>query len=218
MIYLYIQINPNELLPPITPLQERWVRKRHLRRNFRLPLWKAPSNLRHKPQQPHQRNRIRACFFGRYCQKVILTLFRSSGKIFNNGAQHWNHTFYWYCLTPETNTTPGGALGEAIVKKWGSTENFIKTFNENATNNFGSGWTWLVKKGNDIDIHNTSNAGNPLTEGFQPLLTVDIWEHAYYIDYRNARANYLNIFANHVNWKFVESNFNSNVTELKLWS
>lgn len=157
------------------------------------------------------------CISRWYCQKVALFLFRSTGKVFNNGAQHWNHSFYWYCLTPETGTSPGGTLGEAIVKKWGSTDNFIKEFNDNATNNFGSGWTWLAKKNGDLAIVNTSNAGNPLTDGFQPLLTVDIWEHAYYIDYRNARANYLNIFANHINWKFVEGNFKSDTTTLKLW-
>ena len=92
----------------------------------------------------------------------------------------------------------------------------MKEFNQNATDNFGSGWTWLAKKDGELSIVNTSNAGNPLTTGAQPLLTVDIWEHAYYIDYRNVRAEYLKTIANHINWKFVEGNFNSNTTHLKL--
>lgn len=102
------------------------------------------------------------------------------------------------------------------MKKWGSVDKFLKEFNTNAKENFGSGWTWLVKKGNDVEIENTSNAGNPMTKGEQPLLTVDVWEHAYYIDYRNAREKYLETVGHHINWKFVESNFNSGKTELKI--
>ena len=111
-------------------------------------------------------------------------------KIFNNGAQHWNHSFYWNCITPE-KTELDGKLKELIVSKWGSLDNFLKDFSAQAVANFGSGWTWLAKSKEDIAIFNTSNAGNPLTNHYLPLLTVDIWEHAYYIDYRNARAKYL---------------------------
>jgi Fe-Mn family superoxide dismutase len=136
-------------------------------------------------------------------------------KIFNNGAQHWNHTFYWYCLTPN-KTDPSGELKQAIEAKWGTVDKFLTDFNTQATGNFGSGWTWLARQGQDLSIVNTSNAGNPLTSGYQPLLTVDIWEHAYYIDYRNARATYLNNFSGFINWKFVEGNFKTEQVQIKL--
>ncbi len=136
-------------------------------------------------------------------------------KIFNNAAQHWNHTFYWYCLTPEKNE-PTGPLLDAINSRWGSVQKFTEDFSSQAVANFGSGWTWLAKQGNDIAIVNTSNAGNPLTSNYQPLLTVDIWEHAYYIDYRNARAKYVENFSNLINWKFVEGNFSSDKVTIKL--
>ena len=109
-------------------------------------------------------------------------------------------------MTPKP-TDPFGHVKDAIVAKWGSVDKFLVEFNSNAVNNFGSGWTWLAKKGNGVETVNTSNAGNPLTSGFQPLLTVDIWEHAYYIDYRNARPKYLENFWKIVNWDFVAANF-----------
>lgn len=93
---------------------------------------------------------------------------------------------------------------------------FLEDFNAQAVGNFGSGWTWLAKKGNELSIVNTSNAGNPLTSGFQPLLTVDVWEHAYYIDYRNARAKYVETFDSLINWKFVDGNFHAEKVTLKL--
>lgn len=111
-------------------------------------------------------------------------------KIVNNAAQHWNHTFYWHCITP-FKTDPSDKLTKALCKKWGTVEEFVKEFCAQAVANFGSGWTWLVKKGEDLAIVNTSNAGNPMVDGLQPLLTVDVWEHAYYIDYRNVRAKYV---------------------------
>ena len=111
-------------------------------------------------------------------------------------------------MTPNT-TEPTGALKEAIVSRWGSVDECLKEFSAQAVANFGSGWTWLAKNGNDIAIVNTSNAGNPLTSNYQPLLTVDIWEHAYYIDYRNVRATYVQNFTNLINWKFVEGNFHA---------
>lgn len=123
--------------------------------------------------------------------RTITSLFRcKDSKIFNNAAQHWNHTFYWHCMTPDANE-PSGQLRDAINNTWGSTDKFIQDFSAQAVANFGSGWTWLAKQGNNLAIVNTSNAGNPLTSNNQPLLTVDIWEHAYYIDYRNVRAKYL---------------------------
>jgi superoxide dismutase, Fe-Mn family len=131
---------------------------------------------------------------------------KSSGKIFNNAAQVWNHTFFWNCLTP-TQAAPGKKLTDALVKAFGGVEDFKKQFTESALGNFGSGWTWLVKNNDgSLAIVNTSNAANPMTEGKKPLLTCDVWEHAYYIDYRNARPSYLEHFWALVNWEFVETN------------
>ena len=133
----------------------------------------------------------------------------SEGGVFNNAAQVWNHTFYWNCLSPNGGGEPTGALADAIAAKWESFANFKEVFTNSAINNFGSGWTWLVKKADgSLDILNTSNAGCPLTEeGVTALLTVDVWEHAYYIDYRNARPNYMEAFWALVNWDFAAANF-----------
>jgi len=132
---------------------------------------------------------------------------KSSGGIFNNAAQIWNHTFYWNCLSPNGGGEPSGKLAEAINAKWGSTAAFKEAFNKAAAGNFGSGWTWLVKKPDgSLDIVNTSNAATPLTTADVPLLTCDVWEHAYYIDYRNARPKYLENFWNVVNWDFAAKN------------
>ena len=132
----------------------------------------------------------------------------SSGGIFNNAAQVWNHTFYWNCLSPNGGGAAVGAIADAIKETFGSFEQFQEDFSNSAVNNFGSGWTWLVKKADgSIAIVNTSNAQTPLTEsGVTPLLTVDVWEHAYYIDYRNARPVYLKAFWALVNWEFVNTN------------
>ena len=133
---------------------------------------------------------------------------KSSGGIFNNSAQVWNHTFYWNCLSPNGGGEPSGAVAEAINAKWGSFEQFKDEFNKQAAANFGSGWTWLVKKSDGtVDIVNTSNAHTPLTTDDVPLLTCDVWEHAYYIDYRNARPKFVEAFWNVVNWDFVAKNF-----------
>ncbi|MDR4126181.1 superoxide dismutase [Fe] [Yanghanlia caeni] len=133
---------------------------------------------------------------------------KSSGGLFNNAAQVWNHTFYWNCLSPNGGGQPEGALAQAINAKWGSFDAFKEEFNKQAAGNFGSGWTWLVKKADgSVDIVNTSNAATPLTTDDVPLLTCDVWEHAYYIDYRNARPKYLESFWNLVNWQFVAQNF-----------
>ena len=133
----------------------------------------------------------------------------SEGPIFNNAAQVWNHTFYWNCLAPDAGGEPTGAIAEAISKSFGSFAEFQAAWNDKAVNNFGSSWTWLVKKADgSLDIMNTSNAATPLTDdSVTALLTVDLWEHAYYIDYRNARPNYLNAFWALVNWDFVAKNF-----------
>lgn len=132
---------------------------------------------------------------------------KASGGLFNNAAQVWNHTFYWNCLSPQGGGEPTGALLDAINAKWSSVAAFKEAFNTSAAGNFGSGWTWLVKKADgSLDIVNTSNAANPLTGSDVPLLTCDVWEHAYYIDYRNARPKYLENFWNLVNWKFAAQN------------
>ncbi len=132
---------------------------------------------------------------------------RASGGIFNNGAQVWNHTFYWNCLSPQGGGEPTGALKDALNEKFGSFTDFKEKFSQAATTLFGSGWAWLVKNPDgSLDIVGTSNAGNPQTEGKTPLLTCDVWEHAYYIDYRNARPKYLEAFWNLANWNFVAKN------------
>ncbi|NLY28908.1 MAG: superoxide dismutase [Fe] [Alcaligenaceae bacterium] len=131
----------------------------------------------------------------------------SSGGVFNNAAQVWNHTFYWNSLSPKGGGEPTGALLDAINAKWGSVAAFKDAFSKSAAGNFGSGWTWLVKKADGtLDIVNTSNAATPLTTSDIPLLTCDVWEHAYYIDYRNARPKYLESFWNLVNWEFAAAN------------
>jgi Fe-Mn family superoxide dismutase len=132
---------------------------------------------------------------------------KSTGRIFNNAAQVWNHTFYWNCLSPKGGGRPQGALLAAIQKAFGSFEEFQRQFTEAAVGLFGSGWAWLVKKADgSLAIKGTANAGTPLTEGDTPLLTCDVWEHAYYIDYRNARAKYVETFWKIVNWDFVAKN------------
>ena len=129
---------------------------------------------------------------------------KASGGIFNNGAQVWNHTFYWNCLSPDGGGKPEGALAQSIDRAFGDFTQFKERFTESAATNFGSGWTWLVKNPDgSLAIVNTGNAGNPMTDGSQPLLTCDVWEHAYYIDYRNARKKYIEAFWNLVNWDFV---------------
>ncbi len=132
----------------------------------------------------------------------------SSGGVFNNAAQIWNHTFYWNCLSPNGGGAPTGAIADKINAAFGSFEKFQEEFNASAVNNFGSSWTWLVKKADgSVGLVNTSNAGTPLTDdSVTPLLTVDLWEHAYYIDYRNARPAYLEAFWKLVNWDFVNAN------------
>ena len=134
---------------------------------------------------------------------------KSSGGMFNNAAQIWNHTFYWFCLSPKGGGQPSGALADAITKKFGSFDEFKKQFTQTAVTTFGSGWAWLVKNADgSIELASTSNAQTPLTQaGKTPLLTCDVWEHAYYIDFRNRRPDYVGAFWNLVDWEFVAKNF-----------
>ena len=144
-------------------------------------------------------------FEGKSLEDIIKS---SSGGVFNNAAQIWNHSFYWNSLSPNGGGQPTGALADAINAKWGSFEAFQAALDDKAVNNFGSSWTWLVKNSDgSLDIVNTSNAGTPITGDQTPIITVDLWEHAYYIDYRNARPKYLAAFWQLVNWEFGAANF-----------
>jgi Fe-Mn family superoxide dismutase len=133
---------------------------------------------------------------------------KSSGGVFNNAAQVWNHTFYWHSMrSPRDDNAPSGKLADAISKAFGSFDKFKEEFTKSGVGNFGSGWTWLVQRPDgSLGIVNTSNAATPITGSDKPLFTVDVWEHAYYIDYRNARPKYLESFWNLVNWDFAAKN------------
>lgn len=134
----------------------------------------------------------------------------AEGGIFNNGAQVWNHTFYFTSFSPNGGGEPKGVLLEAIIRDFNTLAEFREKFAKAAATLFGSGWAWLVKKPDGkLEIVQESNAGNPMRTGLKPLLTCDVWEHAYYIDHRNARAKYVETFWNLVNWEFVAKNLNS---------
>jgi len=144
-------------------------------------------------------------FEGQSLEDIII---KSSGAIFNNAAQVWNHTFYWHCMKPNGGGEPKGQLAEAINKAFGSFAEFKEKLSTAALNQFGSGWAWLAKnKDGSIEIYSTSNAGTPMVDDKVALLTCDVWEHAYYIDTRNDRAKYVENFWHLVNWEFVEQNF-----------
>lgn len=147
-------------------------------------------------------------FEGKSLEEIIRG---AKGGIFNNAAQVWNHSFYWNCLSPNGGGKANGAVADAINSAFGSFEQFQQEFTNSAITNFGSGWTWLVQQEDgSVAIVNTSNADSPLTtKGLTPLLTVDVWEHAYYIDYRNARPKYMEAFWALVNWDFVNANLAS---------
>lgn len=138
-------------------------------------------------------------FEGKSLEKIITS---AKGPLFNNAAQAWNHDFYFKCISPAKKQIPA-PLAAKLDAAFGSAAKFLEAFCASAAGNFGSGWTWLVQQGDTLKIVNTSNAGNPLTEGLTPLLTVDVWEHAYYLDYQNRRADYLRAFADHIDWDFV---------------
>jgi Fe-Mn family superoxide dismutase len=141
-------------------------------------------------------------------QKSLDDLVKTTeGPIFNNAAQVWNHTFYWMSMKPKGGGAPTGKIADAIKKDFGSFDAFKEQFSKAAVGQFGSGWAWLVKyKSGKLAIETTGNAGNPMRDGKTPLLTCDVWEHAYYIDYRNARAKYIETWWNLVNWDFANKN------------
>ena len=160
----------------------------------------------HQAYATNLNNLIKGTEFENFSLEDIIR--KSSGVIFNNAAQIWNHTFYWKSLSPAGGGKPSQALAAAIERKWGSVEAFQEAFTKSAIGNFGSGWTWLVRKPDgSVDIVNTSNAATPLTGADQPLLTCDVWEHAYYVDYRNRRPDYVAAFWKLVNWEFAAQNF-----------
>lgn len=132
----------------------------------------------------------------------------SSGGVFNNAAQVWNHTFYWNSLSPSGDSMPSGDLEKVLERDFGSFENFKQEFAAKALGQFGSGWAWLVNSGGKLKVITTANADTPLTSTDKPLLTCDVWEHAYYVDYRNARNKYLDAFWQIANWDFVSRNLN----------
>jgi len=143
-------------------------------------------------------------FANKSLEEIIKT---SSAGLFNNAAQVWNHTFYWNSMSPNGGGEPTGEVMSALTKAFGSFAEFKAQFTQTAATTFGSGWAWLVKNADgNLEIVSTSNAGNPLTDGKTPLMTCDVWEHAYYVDYRNARPEYLNHFWELVNWDFVAQN------------
>ena len=146
---------------------------------------------------------------GKTLEELVAVAGTISPAVRNNGGGHWNHTFFWNCMKPNGGGTPTGPLAAAINAKWGSYEAFKEAFVKSAVGNFGSGWTWLVKKPDgSVDIVNTGAAGTPLTTADKALLTVDVWEHAYYIDYRNLRQKFVETFLNNlVNWSFAEANY-----------
>lgn len=130
------------------------------------------------------------------------------GGLFNNAAQVWNHTFYWKCMAPDGGGDPSGDLAAAIESSFGSVDAFKEQFKADSVGNFGSGWTWLVRKGDGLAIVQTDDADTPLAHGHTALLTIDVWEHAYYLDYQNARPAYVDTFIDKLlNWEFVEANF-----------
>ena len=140
-------------------------------------------------------------------QKTLEELIKTSdGAIFNNAAQVWNHTFYWNCMSPNGGGQPTGKVGDMITKKWGSFDEFKEIFSQTAITHFGSGWAWLVLNNGQLEVIGLHDAGNPIREGKIPLLTCDVWEHAYYIDFRNLRKDYVSAWWNVVNWDFVNKN------------
>lgn len=141
--------------------------------------------------------------------EIIMGAEINSG-LFNNAAQHWNHSFFWNCLTPNGGGAPSGAVADAIGSSFGSYEKFSEEFSNAAATQFGSGWAWLVTDGSKLSVEKTANADLPLKHDHKALLTIDVWEHAYYIDYRNARPKFIEtVLTNLVNWDFVNQTFES---------
>lgn len=158
----------------------------------------------HQTYVTNLNNQIKGTEFENLSLEEIIR--KSSGGMFNNAAQIWNHTFYWNCLKPNGGGEPSGKLADAINAAFGSFDKFKEQFTNTALTTFGSGWAWLVQRADgSVALVSTSNAATPLTGSDKALLTCDVWEHAYYIDYRNARAKYVEAFWNLVNWDFVQS-------------
>lgn len=142
-------------------------------------------------------------------EELIMLAVNKDDKValFNNAAQVWNHTFYWNCMRPSGGGMPNGVIAQKIIEDFKSFEAFVEEFKKAATTQFGSGWAWLVLEGTKLKVVKTSNADTPIAHGLKALLTIDVWEHAYYLDYQNKRVDYIDIFLNHlVNWDFVNSN------------
>jgi len=132
----------------------------------------------------------------------------AAGALFNNAAQVWNHTFYWNSMSPDGGGDPSGDLATAVESSFGSVDSFKEQFKADSVGNFGSGWTWLVREGDGLAVVKTDDADTPLARGQQALLTIDVWEHAYYLDYQNARPAYVDAFIEHLlNWEFAAQNF-----------
>ncbi|OPL17036.1 MAG: superoxide dismutase [delta proteobacterium ML8_D] len=141
-------------------------------------------------------------------ETIIKKTYKDTSKtsIFNNAAQVWNHSFYWSCMKPGGGGPPSGIIGKRITADFGSYEKFVEQFKDAGMTQFGSGWAWLILRDNHLELIKTSNADTPVAHGLKPLLTADVWEHAYYLDYQNRRADYLGSFLEHlVNWDFVNS-------------
>lgn len=134
---------------------------------------------------------------------------KSTGPIFNNAAQAWNHDFFWKCMMPDAPELESGSLAKAIKRDFGGQEEFKKKFTEAATKLFGSGWVWLVKDGDTLKIKQMKNANDPLSSGLKPILVCDVWEHAYYLDYQNERAKFVDGYFALINWGFAEENFSA---------
>jgi Fe-Mn family superoxide dismutase len=146
-------------------------------------------------------------FSDKTLEQIVAT---AEGNIFNNAAQAWNHSFYWQCLSPDSVLDPASEISQAIARDFGSLDDFKKSFTDAAASLFGSGWTWLVLNQNGgLEIVRTENADTPIRHGQVPLLTCDVWEHAYYLDYKNSRPDYLQAFWKLVNWKFVNEQYNA---------
>jgi Fe-Mn family superoxide dismutase len=146
-------------------------------------------------------------------EEIIL---KSDGGIFNNAAQVWNHTFYWHSMKPNGGGTPSGVLADKITQTFGSFDKFKEEFASAAATQFGSGWAWLVLDGNNLKIVKTANAETPIKNGQTPLLTIDVWEHAYYLDFQNKRPDYIQVFLNNLaNWEFAAENF-ANASKAKV--
>ena len=149
---------------------------------------------------------------GRSLEAIIAAAHEASDAgVFNNAAQAWNHTFLWHSMSPNGGGEPSGPLAEAISARFGDLDGFRAEFKKAALGQFGSGWTWLVRSADSLEIVSTGNAATPMTEGFTPLLTLDVWEHAYYLDYQNKRDAYIDAFLNElINWEFAAENYEAN--------